>query len=65
MKPEKIFKIKPRAEGGWILETVNGIEFSGVVYKTKESAEEFAAKKAKKPWIIELVTGVAVEAEAA
>ncbi len=65
MEPEKILRVKARAEGGWVIETVTGIEFSGIVYRTKESAEEFAAEYATKPWVIELVTGVAIEEAAA
>ncbi len=51
----KILRVKEAPTGGWLIETVTGIEFSGVLYATKESAEEFAAKYAEKPWIKALV----------
>jgi len=64
MEPEKILRVKARAEGGWVIETVTGIEFSGHLFLTKEAAEKAAAEWALTPWITALVTGV-VEEEAA
>ena len=43
MEPEKILRVKARAEGGWLIETVTGIEFSGHLFLTKEAAEKAAA----------------------
>ena len=62
--------LKELEAAGIEIDIVTGTSAGGVIGSffaadAIEHAEEFAAKKAKKPWIIELVTGVAVEAEAA